>query len=56
VPEEIRDRGIIHYQMKAFQSAQQDFETFLSLSSDSEDMEIIQQYLEILREYRTHVN
>lgn len=55
-PEEVRDRGIIHYQMKAFQYAQQDFETFLSLSSEAEDTEVIRQYLEILREYRSHMN
>lgn len=55
-PEEVRDRGIIHYQMKAFQYAQRDFETFLSLSSEPEDTEVIRQYLEILREYRSHVN
>lgn len=56
IAEEVRDRGIIHYQMKAFQLAQQDFETFLSLSPETEDSEIIKQYLEILREYRSHVN
>lgn len=56
VNDEIRDRGIIHYQMKAFQLAQEDFETFLSLSPESEDAEIIHQYLEILREYRSHLN
>ena len=55
-PDEIRDRGIIHYQMKGFRSAQEDFETFLSLSPESEDAEIIQQYLEILREYRSRLN
>jgi regulator of sirC expression with transglutaminase-like and TPR domain len=56
IAEEIRDRGIIHYQMKSFQLAREDFETFLSLSTDPEDTEVIRQYLEILREYRTHVN
>lgn len=56
VNDEIRDRGIIHYQMKAFQLAREDFETFLSLSPESEDAEIIHQYLEILREYRSHLN
>ena len=56
VYDEVRDRGIIHYQMKAFQLAQQDFETFLSMTPDSEDAEVIHQYLEILREYRSHVN
>ena len=54
--EEIRDRGIIYYQMKAFKNALHDFETFLSMSPDSEDAEVIQQYLQILREYDLHLN
>jgi regulator of sirC expression with transglutaminase-like and TPR domain len=54
--EEIRDRGIIYYQMKAFKNALNDFETFLSMASDSEDSEVIQQYLQILREYDSHLN
>ncbi len=56
VAEEIRDRGIIHYQMKAFKNAWADFETFLSVAPESEDAEVIQQYLQILREYSSHVN
>ncbi|HSE42896.1 MAG TPA: transglutaminase-like domain-containing protein [Acidobacteriota bacterium] len=56
VAEEIRDSGIIHYQMKAFKSAMQDFETFLSMAPDSEDAEVIQQYLQILREYSSRLN
>jgi regulator of sirC expression with transglutaminase-like and TPR domain len=55
-PEEIRDRGIIYYQMKAFKNALNDFETFLSMSPDSEDAEVIQQYLQVLREYDSHLN
>ncbi len=55
-PEEIRDRGIIYYQMKAFKNALHDFETFLSISPDSEDAEVIQQYLQVLREYDSHLN
>ena len=55
-PEEIRDRGIIYYQMKAFKNALNDFETFLSMSPDSEDAEVIQQYLQVLREYDSRLN
>lgn len=54
--EEIRDRGIIYYQMKSFKNALNDFETFLSMSPDSEDAEVIQQYLQVLSEYDTHLN
>ena len=54
--EEIRDRGIIYYQMKSFKNALNDFETFLSMSPDSEDAEVIQQYLQVLREYDSHLN
>jgi regulator of sirC expression with transglutaminase-like and TPR domain len=54
--EEIRDRGIIYYQMKAFKNALNDFETFLSMSPDSEDAGVIQQYLQVLREYDSHLN
>jgi regulator of sirC expression with transglutaminase-like and TPR domain len=54
--EEIRDRGIIYYQMKAFKNALQDFETFLSIAPDSEDAEVIQQYLQVLQEYDLHLN
>ncbi len=55
-PEEVRDRGIIHYQMKAFKNAFEDFEVFLSMAPDSEDAEVIQQYLQIMREYTSRVN
>jgi regulator of sirC expression with transglutaminase-like and TPR domain len=54
--EEIRDRGIIYYQMKSFKNALNDFETFLSMSPDSEDAGVIQQYLQVLREYDSHLN
>ncbi|MCI0612238.1 tetratricopeptide repeat protein [bacterium] len=54
--EEIRDRGIIYYQMKAFKNALHDFETFLSIAPDSEDAEVIQQYLQVLQEYDSHLN
>ncbi len=54
--EEIRDRGIIYYQMKAFKNALHDFETFLSIAPDSEDAEVIQQYLQVLQEYDLHLN
>ncbi len=56
VPEEVRDRGIIHYQRKAFKLARQDFESFLSVSSDAEDADVIRQHLEVLREYAAKLN
>ena len=56
IPEEIRDRGIIYYQMQAFKSAKQDLEDFLSVVPDSQDSEMIHQYLQILREYCSHLN
>jgi len=56
VPEEVRDRGIIYYQMQAFRLALQDFETFLSIAPDSEDAEVIQQYIQVLREYSSRLN
>jgi regulator of sirC expression with transglutaminase-like and TPR domain len=56
VAEEVRDRGIIHYQMKAFRNAIEDFETFLSMAPDSEDNEVVQQYLQIMREYTSRIN
>ncbi len=54
--EEIRDRGIIHYQMQAFRPALQDFETYLSTNSEGEDADMIRQYVEVLREYSSHLN
>jgi regulator of sirC expression with transglutaminase-like and TPR domain len=54
--EEIRDRGIIYYQLQAYQLALKDLENYLSTSPDAEDAEIIQQYLQILREYSSHLN
>lgn len=56
VYEEIRDRGIIHYEMQAFKFAFKDFETYLFLAPHSEDADIIRQYLEVLREYSSHLN
>jgi regulator of sirC expression with transglutaminase-like and TPR domain len=55
-PEEIRDRGIVFYQMKAFKSALQDFQNFLSMAPESEDAGMIHQYVEILREYDSRLN
>jgi regulator of sirC expression with transglutaminase-like and TPR domain len=54
--DEIRDRGIVYYHMEAFKLAMQDFETFLSVTPEGEDAEVIQQYLEVLREYSSHLN
>jgi regulator of sirC expression with transglutaminase-like and TPR domain len=56
VSEEIRDRGIVHYQMQAFKSALNDFQVFLSLEPEAQDADVIRQYLEILREYSSHLN
>ena len=42
--------------MKAFKNAFEDFEVFLSMAPDSEDAEVIQQYLQIMREYTSRVN
>lgn len=55
-PEEVRDRGIIQYQLKAFRSSLHDFENFLSMAPESEDADMIHQYVEILREYNAHLN
>lgn len=54
--EEIRDRGIVYYQIQAFRLALQDFETYLSMDPDAEEAEVIRQYVEILREYRGRLN
>ena len=54
--EEIRDRGIIYYQTEAFRFALKDFETFLSMSPDAEDAEVIRQYIEVLRDYSSRLN
>ncbi len=56
LPEEIRDRGIIHYQRKAFRLAQRDFESFLSQAPDAEDADVIRQHLEVLRDYAAKLN
>jgi regulator of sirC expression with transglutaminase-like and TPR domain len=56
LPEEIRDRGIIYYQMQAFRLALTDFEGYLSIVPESDDAEVIHQYIEVLREYSTHLN
>ena len=56
VPEEIRDRGIIHYQCKAYKLAQRDFESFLSFAPDAEDADVIRQHLEVLRDYAAKLN
>lgn len=54
--EEIRDRGIVYYQMQAFRKALSDFEIFLSMAPDSQDSGVIQQYMEIMREYTSRLN
>jgi regulator of sirC expression with transglutaminase-like and TPR domain len=54
--DEIRDRGIVYYHMEAFKLAMRDFETFLSVTPQGEDAEVIHQYLEVLREYSSHLN
>lgn len=56
LPEEVRDRGIVYYQMQAFRKALSDFELFLSMAPDSQDADVICQYMEILREYTSHLN
>jgi regulator of sirC expression with transglutaminase-like and TPR domain len=56
LPEEIRDRGIIYYQMQAYRLALTDFEGYLSAAPESEDAEVIHQYIEVLREFSNHVN
>lgn len=56
LPEEVRDRGIIHYQIQAFRLALKDFEGYLSVASEAEDAGVIHQYVEVLREYSTHLN
>jgi regulator of sirC expression with transglutaminase-like and TPR domain len=56
LPEEVRDRGIIYYQMQAYRLALKDFEGYLSTAPESDDAEVIHQYIEVLREYSTHVN
>ena len=55
-PDEIRDRGIVHYQMESFRQALQDFEAYLSMSSDAEETATIRQYVEILRHYNSRLN
>jgi len=56
LPEEVRDRGIIYYQMQAYRLALKDFEGYLSTAPESDDAGVIHQYIEVLREYSTHVN
>lgn len=56
VPEEIRDRGIVYYQMQGFKKALSDFEVFLSMAPESQDSDVIQQYMDILREYNSRLN
>ena len=56
LPDEVRDRGIIHYQMQAYRLALKDFEGYLSTAPESDDAEVIHQYIEVLREYSAHVN
>jgi regulator of sirC expression with transglutaminase-like and TPR domain len=54
--DELRDRGIVHYQMESFQKALQDFEAYLSIASAEEDTATIHQYIEILRHYKSRLN
>jgi regulator of sirC expression with transglutaminase-like and TPR domain len=56
LPEEVRDRGIIYYQIQGFRHALKDFETYLSVVPHADDAGIIQQYVEVLREYDSHLN
>jgi regulator of sirC expression with transglutaminase-like and TPR domain len=56
LPDEVRDRGIIHYQMQGYRLALNDFEYYLSTAPDSDDAHVIHQYIEVLREYSSHVN
>jgi regulator of sirC expression with transglutaminase-like and TPR domain len=56
IPDEARDRGIIHYQMQAYRLALNDFEHYLSATPESEDADVIRQYIEVLREYSSHIN
>jgi regulator of sirC expression with transglutaminase-like and TPR domain len=55
-PEEIRDRGIVHYQQEAYRLAKKDFETFLSVAPEAPDSDLIRQYLHILGEYSSRMN
>jgi regulator of sirC expression with transglutaminase-like and TPR domain len=56
LPDEVRDRGIIHYQMQAYRLALKDFEYYLSTAPESDDAGVIHQYIEVLRDYASHVN
>jgi regulator of sirC expression with transglutaminase-like and TPR domain len=56
LPEEVRDRGIIYYQIQAFRLALRDFEGYLSVAPESDDAAVIHQYVEVLREYSAHLN
>ena len=56
LPEEVRDRGIIYYQIQAFRFALKDFEGYLSVNPEADDAQVIHQYIEVLREYSAHLN
>jgi regulator of sirC expression with transglutaminase-like and TPR domain len=55
-PQELRDRGIVHYKRQAFMLALKDFEKYLSMIPEDEDSEMVRQYVEILRDYSNHLN
>ncbi len=55
-PEEIRDRGLVHYQQEAYKLAMKDFQTFLSVAPEAPDSDLIRQYLQILGEYSSRMN
>lgn len=55
-PRELRDRGVIHYKRQAFLLALKDFEKYLSMIPDGEESEMVRQYVEILRDYSSHMN
>lgn len=56
VAEEVRDRGIIYYQIQAYRLALEDFQGYLSAAPEAEDASVIHQYVEVLREYSAHLN
>jgi regulator of sirC expression with transglutaminase-like and TPR domain len=55
-PQELRDRGIVHYKRQAFMLALKDFEKYLSIVPEHEDSEMVRQYVEVLRDYSSHLN
>ncbi|MBI4482757.1 MAG: tetratricopeptide repeat protein [Acidobacteria bacterium] len=55
-PQEVRDRGLLYYQLECYSWALHDLQAYLTLAPQAEDQAEARQYIQVIRELMTRMN